>query len=159
MVVLSLCAALALLAIALVVVSALPRRLDEITRLQRRIQAGCDEQRLMRDLRVQIATGQALAENVVEGGTAAVRTIHKSIASIPFGILESIPATRDTTRVVRRIHDAISDGVYGGIAVTNKALHEAARSAAKLPKPGARAGDENPAPEAPPSPTPPKDPR
>jgi len=98
-------------------------------RQQLRNEAALSELRLATEIRAQIASGQAIAENVVEGGTSTVRAVHKGIASIPFGILESIPVTRDTTRVVRQIHDVISDTVYGSISATNKALHQVARGA------------------------------
>jgi hypothetical protein len=139
--VLSLAIAL-LLGLTLLLAAPLRKRLDQTARLQYRVRVRRDELRLVRELRGQIAAGQALAENVVEGGTATVRTIHKSIASIPFTILENIPATRDTTRVVRRIHDVISDGVYGGISIGNKVLHQAARGAGKLPRPAAPITDD-----------------
>ena len=63
---------------------------------------------------------QELLEESIEGTTATVRAIHKGIASIPFGILEAIPVTRDTTRVVRGTHDIISDVVYSSISTANK---------------------------------------
>jgi hypothetical protein len=106
------------------------RRLQAVRRLQIRNDAAISELQLMAEIRSQLAAGQVIAENVVAGGTSTVRAVHKGIAGIPFGILESIPVTRDTTRIVRKIHDAISDGVYGGISATNKALHQAARNAA-----------------------------
>ncbi|PTU31652.1 hypothetical protein [Stenotrophobium rhamnosiphilum] len=120
---------LALVISAALVVS-LQRRMRAAQRLQRRNEAAVAELQLVTQIRGQISAGQSVAENVVAGGTNTVRAVHKGIASIPFGILESIPVTRDTTRVVRLIHDAISDGVYGGISATNKVLHQVARNAA-----------------------------
>ena len=90
---------------------------------------GARADRIVAELRAQLAAAQKVTEATVEGGNVTVRTVHKAIAAIPFGILESIPATRDTTRVVRRIHDAISDGIYGTISAANKAVHGAARNA------------------------------
>lgn len=121
----------------------LRRRLRALQSQQRRMDAAASEQRLIAAIRAQIASGQTLAEGMVDGGTSTVRAVHRGIASIPFGILESIPVTRDTTRVVRRIHDVISDSVYGGISATNKALHQAARDAIQPP----RAGKPDPADE------------
>lgn len=123
--------ALAALTLAAALLLSNVRRLRALRRLQLRLDAVASEQRLVENLRAQLAAGQALAENLVAGGTGTVRAVHKGIAAIPFGILERIPVTRDTTRVVRKIHDLISDGVYGGIGVTNKLLHEAARDALK----------------------------
>ena len=70
----------------------------------------------------QLAEVQRLSEAAVSGGTQTVRAIHRGIAAIPFGILESIPATRDTTRLVRKSHDLISDAVYGSIGAVNRGV-------------------------------------
>lgn len=74
---------------------------------------------------------QKTTEAVVDGGTAVVRAVHKGIAEIPFSILESIPATRDTTKMVRGIHDLTSDVVYGSISVINKAVGGTLRAGIK----------------------------
>lgn len=123
--------ALLLLGMAIAVAVTLQRRLRAALRLQHRNEAAVAEAQLVAAIRAQISAGQTIAEDVVAGGTSTVRAVHKGIASIPFGILESIPVTRDTTRVVRLIHDAISDGVYGGISATNRVLHQVARGAVK----------------------------
>lgn len=68
----------------------------------------------------QLIEAQEIMEGTIEGTTATVRAIHKGIASIPFGILEAIPVTRDTTKVVRGTHDLISDVVYSSISLANK---------------------------------------
>lgn len=126
--------ALLSLAIAAGLIFDMQRRTRWIQRQQWRNEAAVSESELMATIRSQLAASQMLAENVVEGGTSTVRAVHKGIAGIPFGILEAIPVTRDTTRIVRKIHDAISDGVYGGISATNKALHQAVRDAATRSK-------------------------
>ncbi|HSW13293.1 MAG TPA: hypothetical protein VLI06_10675 [Solimonas sp.] len=74
-----------------------------------------------------LAQVQKLAEGGVSIGTDTVRGIHHGIASIPFGILEAIPATRDTTRVVRAIHDQTADTVYGAINLVNRVLGKGLR--------------------------------
>ena len=51
---------------------------------------------------------QQAAEMGVHLGTNTVRAVHMGIAAIPFGILEVIPATRHTSRLVRTVHDQIS---------------------------------------------------
>lgn len=85
----------------------------------------------------QLAQVQRLSEAAVSGGTQTVRAIHKGIAAIPFGILESIPATRDTTRLVRKSHDLISDAIYGSIGAVNRGvgakLREGLQSGAVTP--------------------------
>lgn len=65
---------------------------------------------------------QEVAEKGVEFGAEAVRAVHLGIASIPFSILEAIPVTRDTTRVVRGLHDGISNVVYDSITGVNRLL-------------------------------------
>lgn len=69
----------------------------------------------------QLLEAQEILESSIHGTTATVRALHLGIASIPFGILEAIPVTRDTTKVVRGTHNLISDVVYSGISVANKA--------------------------------------
>lgn len=59
---------------------------------------------------LQRAVGQG-----VDDSAELVQTVHRGIAAIPFGVLGAIPVTRDTSRLVRRIHDASADGVYGAI--------------------------------------------
>jgi hypothetical protein len=75
----------------------------------------------------QLRSVQKTAENTVEACNTTVRTAHRLIAAIPFGILEAIPATRHTTRLVRTIHDQISDVVYDSISGTNRILGKALR--------------------------------
>lgn len=74
-----------------------------------------------------LAQVQKLAETGVDLGTGTVRSIHHGIAAIPFGILEAIPATRDTTRIVRAIHDQTADTVYGAIGLVNRVLGKGLR--------------------------------
>lgn len=99
-----------------------------------------------------LADAQRLAEGVFSGGTQTVRAIHKGIAAIPFGILEAIPATRDTTRIVRASHDLISDAVYGTLGAVNRGVGAGLRA-------GLRAGLPKSEPTARPDETPPRDAR
>lgn len=62
------------------------------------------------------------AEQTVQLGAETVRAVHLGIAAIPFGILEAIPVTRPTTRLVRGIHDGISNVVYDTITGANRLL-------------------------------------
>ena len=70
---------------------------------------------------------QRVAEQGVELSTTTVRNVHRGIASIPFGILEAIPVTRHPTRIVRSLHDQISDVVYDSISGGNKLIGSALR--------------------------------
>lgn len=75
----------------------------------------------------QLLEAQKLLEHSIDGTTATVRTIHRLIASIPFGILEAIPVTRRVTKIVHGVHDLISDVVYSSISITNKTSSKALR--------------------------------
>lgn len=99
------------------------------------------ELRYQYDLRVQLSQAQDLAETVVDTGTATVQEVHMGISRIPFGILESIPVTRDTSKVVRQAHDLISDAVYGSIRGINKSASRLSRDAFSLS--GKRRRDED----------------
>ena len=70
---------------------------------------------------------QRITETAVDSGTTTVRGVHKSIAEIPFGVLESIPEARETAKIVRETHDMISDIVYSSILGVNKVVGEYTR--------------------------------
>ncbi|WP_293369112.1 hypothetical protein [Nevskia sp.] len=74
---------------------------------------------------------QATAEQVIAAGGSVVRDVHKGIASIPFDVLESIPATRDRAKAAREIHDSITEGVYGALAGLNRAVGRELRKGLK----------------------------
>lgn len=69
-----------------------------------------------------LATAQRLAEIMVAGGATTVQAVHKSIASIPFGLLEAIPVTRAPTKIVRGVHDLTANSVYRSIRGINRVL-------------------------------------
>ena len=89
--------------------------------LLRRTRARLGELERIREAR-RVAAAQAVAEGAVEGGTRTVQVLHYGIAAIPFTILELIPPTRDATRLVRKTHHFIADGVYGGISAVNRGV-------------------------------------
>lgn len=70
----------------------------------------------------QLQALQSSAEAGVEGTTRLVQSIHQGIAAIPFEVLEAIPVTRDTARLVRGVHDLTSAGVYGSISAVNRGV-------------------------------------
>lgn len=90
--------------------------------------------------RQQFTAAQQAAETVVDVSNSTVRQVHQAIASIPFSILEAIPATRQTTRLVRLIHDTISGGVYESIGAVNQIIGEGLRSQIAPPKPEDKPG-------------------
>lgn len=70
----------------------------------------------------QLQALQSSAEAGVEGTNRLVQSIHQGIAAIPFEVLEAIPVTRDTARLVRGVHDLTSAGVYGSISAVNRGV-------------------------------------
>ncbi|GAC1622524.1 MAG: hypothetical protein NVS9B10_06590 [Nevskia sp.] len=119
----------ALLALALVAVAAacvlawrLRRELRDIDPDLERAEAEAAEQSRRVAALESLQGVQRAAEGVIETGTSVVREVHRGIASIPFGILETLPGTSGPTKVVRGVHDAISDGVYGALSGLNKAV-------------------------------------
>lgn len=78
------------------------------------------ERELLIKQQSQLLEAQEKLEDTIDLTTSTVRTIHKGIAAIPFGILEAIPVTRHTTLVVRGTHDFISDLVYSSISIASK---------------------------------------
>ncbi len=65
---------------------------------------------------------QQLTEHAIATGTAVVKEVHRGIADIPFSVLEAIPSTRAPAKVLRGLHDAISEGVYGALDNLNKSV-------------------------------------
>lgn len=79
----------------------------------------------------QLMALQGSAEAGIEGTTRVVQRVHQGIAAIPFEVLEAIPATRDTARLVRGVHDLTSAGVYGSISAVNKGVGRGLRRLAR----------------------------
>ena len=90
-----------------------------------------EAQRMLRQ-RHRIQDAQRLAEGAVEGTTRTVEDIHRGIASIPFEVLDGIPATRDTARIVREIHDLTSTTVYTSIRAVNRLVGSGTRQGLRL---------------------------
>lgn len=77
--------------------------------------------------RQELEAAQRAAEGAVGVSAEGVRATHAAIAEIPFGILGQIPATRDTARAARRVHDTTANGIYDAIAFVNKLTGEGLR--------------------------------
>ncbi|MGI5125778.1 hypothetical protein ACQEVB_03070 [Pseudonocardia sp. CA-107938] len=79
----------------------------------------------LRERAVHAAEAEAqLAEElaaVLDVGTTGVRDVHRAISDIPFDILGSFGATRESSERVREVHDRTADGVYDAISAVNKA--------------------------------------
>lgn len=97
-------------------------RLLELRHEVRRVEAYQSDARWTARAISSLSQVSRITESGLALGTEAVRGIHKGIASIPFNILEAIPVTRDTTRLVRAVHDQTSDAVYGSIKIINRVI-------------------------------------
>lgn len=103
------------------------REQEELRRVMQRLAAAMLEQARAEAQRRTLRELQQAAELGVDVGTNAVRAVHMGIAAIPFGILDAIPVTRHTSRLVRTVHDRISGVVYDSIAGGNRLLGSALR--------------------------------
>lgn len=133
----------------------LRRSIRELEQALHRAEAAGREQASRIAALEQLRESQQLAEQAVETGTALVREVHRGIAGIPFGILEAIPGTRAPAQVVRGLHDAISEGIYGAISGLNKGVGRELRKGLQAPPtPPAQEPEGIPPPAAPPLPAP-----
>ena len=91
---------------------------------RRLVAVNAENERMAKSAR-EVAEAVETTSAAVDLGTTIVQSSHKVIASIPFEILDAIPATRDTSRIVRGIHDGTADAVYRSIFGVNKAIRDA----------------------------------
>ncbi len=120
-------AALLLLAAALAAVAVwrsrrASRALKALEEDLRRAEAAGQEQAARIAALETLRDSSQLAEHAIATGTAVVKEVHKGIADIPFSVLEAIPATAKSAKLLRGLHDSISDGVYGALGNLNKAV-------------------------------------
>ena len=120
-----------------VVVAASVRRarsdIDHVAESTGRLHSIAAENARMAKAAQDVARAVDTTTAAVDLGTNIVRASHQAIAAIPFGVLESIPATRRTSRIVRGIHDGTSAGVYKAIIGANKVIGDAVRDAINPP--------------------------
>lgn len=82
---------------------------------------------IFRASRTRIADGVEAGTGAVQLGSNLTRTSHRMIASIPFGILRAIPATRPGSERVRVVHDGTAEVVYDTIETVSERIAEAVR--------------------------------
>ncbi len=76
-----------------------------------------------------LQSAQRMTETFLTFSAISLRRAHMSFAEIPFGLLESIPTTRKTAKIVRQAHDLIAEFSYGSILGVNQAAGRFARNA------------------------------
>lgn len=75
---------------------------------------------------LELRNRRRLLEDTVNGSTAAVEMIHRTISSTTFEMFErfsSSEKTRENARQARLAHDQASSGIYRTLRSTNKAFH------------------------------------
>lgn len=71
---------------------------------------------------------QQIVEQAIQDGATTVEQVHRSIASMPFGILEKIDALQVPVAKAREIHDETVGNIYETIRLLNDRAGEIARS-------------------------------
>jgi hypothetical protein len=65
---------------------------------------------------------QAMIEDVVEHGSAAVERIHRETVRRPYAIAAAIPTVGTHARAAHAVHDAALAGVYMAVRLVNQLL-------------------------------------
>jgi hypothetical protein len=65
---------------------------------------------------------QALFEDAVEHGSAAVERVHRETLRRPFEIVAAIPPIEEPARALQAIHELALTGVYRAIRLVNRWL-------------------------------------
>jgi hypothetical protein len=95
--------------------------------LLRRVRAAHAERARFVETREGWAEGSGQVEAAVDLGTAVTQVGHMGIAAIPFSVLEAIPSTAQSAKVVRAQHDLVAGTVYGAISGLNAGIGSALR--------------------------------
>lgn len=70
---------------------------------------------------------QEIVEKTIEDGATTVEQVHRSIASMPFDVLEKIDALQKPVNKAREIHDQTVGNIYETIRLLNERAGEIAR--------------------------------
>lgn len=70
---------------------------------------------------------QEIVEKTIEEGATTVEQVHRSIATMPFDILEKIDALQKPVGKAREIHDETVGNIYETIRLLNERAGEIAR--------------------------------
>lgn len=95
------------------------------------------------DLR-ELSERKDVLEQVVNGGTSAVESVHRAISDTTFTVIDRLTESnrvRAGNRQVRDVHDQTAQGVYRSIRVANRELHSIAETLLKTGKGSRRRND------------------
>jgi hypothetical protein len=76
----------------------------------------------------QLISLQEVVEKAIDDGATTVEQVHKSIASMPFDLLERIDALQKPASKAREIHDQTVGNIYETIRLLNDRAGEMARN-------------------------------
>lgn len=85
----------------------------------------------MSDRKEKLLSVQEIVERAIEDGATTVEQVHRSIASMPFDVLEKIDALQKPVGKAREIHDQTVGNIYETIRLLNERAGEIARSLLK----------------------------
>ncbi|MGQ0618308.1 MAG: hypothetical protein ACT4QA_00080 [Panacagrimonas sp.] len=71
---------------------------------------------------------QEIVQKAIDDGATTVEQVHRSIASMPFDILEKIDALATPVNTAREVHDQTVGNVYETIRLLNDRVGEMART-------------------------------
>lgn len=85
----------------------------------------------MSDRKEKLLSIQEIVERAIEDGATTVEQVHRSIASMPFDVLEKIDALQKPVGKAREIHDQTVGNIYETIRLLNERAGEVARGLLK----------------------------
>lgn len=85
----------------------------------------------MNERREALMSVQEIVEKAIEQGATTVEQVHRSIASMPFDILEKVEALQKPIGKAREIHDQSVGNIYETIRLLNERAGEIARTLLK----------------------------
>jgi len=85
----------------------------------------------MSDRKEKLLSIQDIVERAIEDGATTVEQVHRSIASMPFDVLEKIDALQKPVGKAREIHDQTVGNIYETIRLLNERAGEVARGLLK----------------------------
>ena len=85
----------------------------------------------MSDRKEKLLSIQEIVEKAIEDGATTVEQVHRSIASMPFDVLEKVDALQKPIGKAREIHDQTLGNIYETIRLLNDRAGEIARTLLK----------------------------
>lgn len=71
---------------------------------------------------------QEIVQKAIDDGATTVEQVHRSIASMPFDVLEKIDALQKPVNTAREMHDQTVGNIYETIRLLNDRVGEMART-------------------------------